>query len=251
MGDQSEEDLRLRERLQQAVRKEPAPPFLEQRIRREIQRLEHPAPPWRPWLMALAACGLLFLGVFAAYQRGYLRYSNESQDAYVASVSDRVTPILRVGLRDHIHCAVFRKYPKNLPSVDQMAQHMRPAHRGLLQVVSSRVPGNYRVAMAHQCSYHGRMFLHIALRDGSRVMSVVVAERQPGESMGASELAPALVEAALPLYAADAERFQIGAFESQKHLVYVISEMSREENLRLTAALSPAVREFLAGLENS
>ena len=79
-------------------------------------------PPWR-WLPRVApvfvAAGVL-AALWTAYQFGHLRLTRVSQDAYIASISSRIGALMHIGLRDHIHCSVFRKYPKNPPTADEI-----------------------------------------------------------------------------------------------------------------------------------
>ena len=58
---------------------------------------------------------MLMTGAGAVYQLGHLRFTTASQESYIASVSNRVATLMRVGLGDHIHCAVFRKSKKTPP----------------------------------------------------------------------------------------------------------------------------------------
>ena len=65
---------------------------------------------------------------------------------------------MRIGLRDHIHCSVFRKYPKNPPTAEEIlkptpergVKAISPQYAGLILIVRSLVPENYRMTLAHQ-----------------------------------------------------------------------------------------------------
>jgi hypothetical protein len=70
----------------------------------------------------VAAALLLAVGGFIAYQLGHLSLTVSSQESYIATVSNRVTTLMQVGLGDHLHCAVFRKYPKDPVPVAQWVE---------------------------------------------------------------------------------------------------------------------------------
>ena len=80
----------------------------------------------------------------------------------------RSVAVLRVGLGDHLHCAIFRKGPEDGgASVAQMENGSGPSFRGLLGVVNASVPAGYHIVMGHECSYLGRKYIHLTLeKDG-------------------------------------------------------------------------------------
>jgi len=54
---------------------------------------------------------------------------------------------MKVGLGDHVHCAVFRKFPKNPPTFEEMAAKLGPEYEGLLPLVKA---GDMQIVMAHR-----------------------------------------------------------------------------------------------------
>lgn len=234
----------MTEQLKTAVNSVSVPAYLETRIRSRI-RASHSTAAWGGRLAAVAAAAVICIAGVVAYQLGHLRLTTNSQESYIASVSNRVATIMRVGLRDHIHCAIFRRYPAAAPKVDDLVKDMGPQYAGLVQIVNDRVPKDYQMMLAHQCRYHGRRFVHMALANGSRVLSVVVASKRDGESFETENLVPALSEAGIPIYRTGVQRFQIAAFESPEYLVYVISDLPQQKNTDLMLALAPQIKQFL------
>jgi hypothetical protein len=203
---------------------------------------------WNHRIMAIAACIAIVFGAWMAFQLGAVRTTSAWQESYVTSISSRVATIMRVGLGDHVHCAVFRKYPKQAPSIEALQQAIAPEYRDLLPALRAKVPGGMELAIAHQCRYHGRRFLHLAFRGHGQLLSLVIARKSDGESFEVEGLAPALPYGGPRVYAANAQKFQIAAFETGVYLVYTISDMGRQRNLEMMAALAPAVTEFLKKL---
>lgn len=239
----------LQSRLKAAVENVVTPPFLEARIQAKLAAGRR-SPRWF-WMAAPAAAMLLlFIGFFVSYQLGNFRYSRASQDSYISSVSSRMAVLMRVGLGDHIHCAVFRKYPKNPPTMAQFIEKMGPQYSGILPIVREHVPADYQILMAHQCGYQSRRFVHVVLRNGSRLLSIVLTRKSDGEGFSAEQLAPALSEAGVSIYTSSAQRFETAAFESRDYAVYVISDLPKEDNAEMMRAMAPRLKTFLNKLES-
>jgi hypothetical protein len=99
--------------------------------------------------------------------------------------------------------------------------------------------------MAHVCQYKGRPFTHLTFRNGKAVLSLVIAKRGEWESIGAGQVRTALWQDGLNFYESSVQRYQIAAFETPGHLVYVVSDLTAEKNLQVLAELAPSVRAVL------
>jgi len=235
------------QRLKTAVHSVTAPPYLETRIRSRI-RSGAPSRSWGFWLVPTGVAAAICVGMLVVYQLGHLRLTATSQESYIATVSTKVGTLMRVGLGDHVHCSVFRKFPKNPPPVEQFKEDLGPDYQGLLPIVQRNVPDGYRLMQGHQCRYHGRRFVHLSFMSDSHLVSLVIARKSEGESFEAQGLLPALVQSGIPIYQAGVQRFAMNAFESPKFLVYVISDLPAGENSQMMIAMAPAVRDFLGKL---
>ena len=233
-------------RLRAAVGSTPVPPFLEAQIR---GRLRERKTAWLPRLVPVATAAAVFVGLLIAYQLGHLRLTVGSQESYIASVSTQIATLMRVGLGDHIHCSVFRKYPKDPPTTEEFIQKMNPQYAGLIPIVRSEVPEQYRLMLAHECRYHGRRFVHLSLMDDSNMLSLVITRKGTGESFKTEDMLPGLVRSGIPMYQTGVQRFQMTAFETRDYLVYFISDLPKQQNTELMLALGPQVKDFLAKLE--
>jgi len=241
----NEEDLKLRQQLQRAARSTEVPPYLEYKIRASIRGSEarHPFQFRYRW-MAAAALGLAVFGGIA-YQLNQLRLTASSQESYIASVSNHVASIMRVGLGDHLHCSYFRKYPKDAPKLEAIEEKLPAPYRGMVPIVRKHVPAGFQLMITHECGFHGRKFVHLSLKRNAELLSVVLAVKQDGESFKTEELIPALSEAGIPFYQSGAQRFQIAAFESDRHLIYVISDLPQAQNMRTMTAMAPELKDYL------
>ena len=239
---------KVNDRVKGAVGNVPVPPFLEARIRHSL-RTEKPGRHWLPRLIPAAAALAVFAGFAVAYQLGHLRLTVSSQESYIGTVSTHIATLMRVGLGDHIHCSVFRKYPKNPPTTEQFIEKMNPQYAGLIPIVRSQVPDSYRMMLAHQCSYHRRKFVHLSLMSDSNMLSLVITRKGDGESFSTEDMLPALVQAGIPMYQSSVQRFQMTAFETRDYLVYFISDLPKQQNTELMLALGPKVQKFLVSEE--
>jgi hypothetical protein len=237
----------VNERLRAAVHEVTAPAYLETRIRALVRGADRKRP-WALYLAPVAAALAVSLGLGIAYQLGHLRYTTASQEEYIKTISYQVATLMRVGLGDHVHCAVFRKYPANPPSMEKFATNLGPKYAGLIPIVRNNVPADYQLVVAHQCTYHKRKFVHLALKSGSNLMSLVISLKNEGESFNTEGLIPAL-RSDVPIYHGAVQRFQIESFESRDYLVYFISDSSKEQNMRIMSAMAPGVKALLARLQ--
>jgi hypothetical protein len=240
----------MRNRLKAAVNSVPAPAYLATRVQAAIREAERPRRVWAPRLMAAAAGLVICIGVAVSYQLGHLRLTTRSQNSYIASVSNRIATIMRAGLGDHLHCTVFRKFPKNAPKVDELAEKMGPEYRQLIPVVTRAAGPDYRLIQAHECGYLKRRYVHLALKDDSNLMSVVITKKREGESFQTEALPPALVSVGVPFYQSGVQRFQIAGFETRDYLVYLVSDTSKRVNTNMLVAMAPGIRAVLQRLES-
>jgi hypothetical protein len=230
------QDRELSDRLQAAVRGVKPPAHLEARVRAAIRTAgEKPPRTWRmAWAFA-AACCVAGIAVYAG--RGF------RQDAGVSS-------IMRVGLGDHVHCAVPRKFGAP-PPIENVMADMGGEYAPLVNLVREKMPAGFAILQAHQCRYQGRRFVHVTARTDGSLVSLVIARKEPGESFAPGSPRPVLQAAGIPLYGAHADRYEIASFESRDQLIYIVSDLPRRPNLAVAEALAPAVRNWLAQREAS
>ena len=241
--------LRLKTRLKAAVDAQSVPAGLQVRISERIRRHDSRsllAAPWTRW--ALAAAVVLSIGIWVTRSHTDMPAlaDRHGQDVFIQKVSQTVSTVLRVGLGDHIHCAVFRKYPKNPPALEQLVDSIGPAYKQLVPLVKANVPGEYRIIMAHQCSYGSRRFIHVTLSNGTNLLSLVIARKEPGESLGA--LATGTRASGVLVYQAAAGRYEVAAFETEQYLAFVVSDLNAANNLQMASNLAPAVHDYLVRL---
>ncbi len=247
-------ELEVRERMRAGLRRAIRQPIdtkgLEQRVHAAVHLEASRRFRWQPHTLALAATLLIAVGVGAAYQLNSLWKSAVHQDSYIAKISEGVTTIMRVGLKDHIHCVTFRKWPKQTPKLDELVTAMEPKFRPVAAIVNANMPKTYEIVKAHHCAYQDRNYVHIAMKDGDgKYFSLVLARKEAGETFASSSLRRVLDKPNFAVYGESVERFQIAGFETRDFLAYVIGDTTTENNTQLAGALAAPLREFLDSLE--
>jgi hypothetical protein len=124
-----------------------------------------------------------------------------------------------------------------------MEASLGPSYKGLLPVVRASVPEGYRIVMAHQCSYGGRKYIHLTLEKGGEFLSLVIARKNPGESVVG--LSSADTSSGIPIYQSAAGRYKVAGFDAGDFLAYIVSDLKGKANLQIASNLAPGIREFL------
>jgi len=222
---------RVRAQLKAAVRATPVPVGLEAKVRRVVNtKVSRP----RTGLWAVAAAATV---IVCAALVGLLRERTNPEQAILNKTSGRLAAVLNVGLRDHLHCAVFRKYSKQPVAARQMAAELGPEFAGLVPLVQAKLPGDFRVIQGHHCSVGGRQYTHLIISGGAgggKLVSLVLTRKLSGEWLSGG------------IYQAGVDRFQVVGFESHDYLAYVVSDLDAQQTLQLAANMAPTLREYLA-----
>ena len=241
--EEMESRIAMRERLRGAVRSTPVPARL---TGKEFVNLAvGKAPVYRrPAWIAAAAAAILAVTT-AGYEVGHLRNTVATQDEYIAKISDETAPIIRVGLKDHIHCAVFRKYAPEPAPIEEMTLKLGAEYADLIPALQAQAPPEMKIAIAHKCRYKGRQYLHLVARGGDHLISLVIADRGEGEAFE-SDIKAVVNGAGGQFYSAGVREFAIAGFETGQHLVYLVSDFDQTRNLHMMTALSPQIRRLIS-----
>jgi len=234
----------VRARLQTAVRDVTIPAGLEGRIRDRLRQSRQPQPR-TPYLMSLAATLAICIGSWIAYQLGTLRLTTAAQESEFAAISRQSASILRVGLGDHLHCAVLRRPAlRSQGPANKLPENLRE----FMPLVQSKVPAGLPLILAHECRFGGRNFIHLTFGNDQNLLSLIVARKQNGESLRTSTLPAKLSQAGIPIYTAAVQQFQVAALEDANFLVFTISDLPQRNNLDVLTDLAPSLQTLLIRL---
>jgi anti-sigma factor RsiW len=241
----------LRGRVRGAVLNADVPPDLGHRVQSAIAKA---GPPRRVLtgnfgkpLLAIAAALTITAGAYYFWPSTEAPPPNETQQQFIARLSSEVPPIMRVGLRQHVHCGVLREYPPNAPTLAELA-HQKAVSAALIDAIESHAPAGMHVVMAHVCSYEGRQYLHVVARGDGHLMSLLITARGSGEEL-AGDLKAIATQVDTDFFATQAksgtEVFVVDAFETKGYLVFLVSDIASTANLKAFEAMAPQVRAAL------
>jgi hypothetical protein len=232
---------RVKGLLKTAVMKETASAALEDRIRHGIRKDR--SRGWPTWtLVAAAAAILIAIGI-----AGWRVWNHASATRTNTIAQAGGAQLLEVGLKDHVHCALDAGFANREFSEAEMRERLGPEFFGLVAMVNEKLPGTYRVTVGHRCKANGREYVHLILKSPQTAMSLVVTKKT-NESFTANHVAAILESAGVPLYGARLNNLDVIGFETPDYLAFVVSDLSREENLQIAARLAPPVEAFLSKL---
>jgi hypothetical protein len=242
-------DREMAARLKYAVKSQPVPPELAAKVRVRLDEAQRGRKgwSWMAWAPVAAALAIA-VALGSAYRDGHFRFTPGQRESFMASLLTKVSPPMRAGLDDHLHCSVYGNVPKDVPDRGIATQHLPRKFAPMLAIVEAAVPKPFQLYSAHVCERNRRRFVHFQLKTDSKLLSVIVTRRGAGESFVREKIAPALAASGTPIYEAGARRFELAAVESGDYLAYVVSDLPAERNRSVMLAMAPQLVETLARL---
>jgi len=246
--------MRMKQMVREAVGAEEAPLELAAAVRDRIrtERRSFFAHDAARWMMAAAAVLVLAIGV-GELKWGRIIDIGGSRVAF-QNVSARVQAILRVGLIDHVHCAILFQQWKHAESFDQMKAKtgrsaLGPEFIDLVPAIQSRVGADFKLVEGHRCMANHRRYIHLMLtgRNGA-LLSVVVTEKS-NESFTQADAVAVMKASGVPIYRDHQGVLEIAGFESDRYLAYIVSNLDEKSNLSIASTLAPVVYDYLHRLE--
>ncbi|HMG34961.1 MAG TPA: zf-HC2 domain-containing protein [Blastocatellia bacterium] len=247
-----EERTRIKDQLKRAVLGDSAPLELQARILHDIRRGSRPGFLFgalnKSWVLAAAAAvlfGAIALGiVFKSTGRPTNVAPRPLSLAAEVASGDQTGQILKVGFDDHVFCSIDHDMADKQFTSEQMSASLGPQYEGLVAVVKQKMPQDYVVVVGHRCHYLQREFVHLILRRGNEVVSLILTKKN-GEVFPPGGAASFLQASGAPVYESAWHDLQVAGMETPDYLVFVISNESRKGNEYIADTLMPAVNDFL------
>jgi hypothetical protein len=237
---------RVKSTLKAAVLAKPLPDGLPDRIHSKLRRKR---PDTYRWILAAAATVAIAAGSWAT-----LRVWNRHQVPGARTIIEATgigsenAGVLQIGLADHVHCALDAGFANQSFSEEEMSQKLGPEYSGLVPLIREKAPGDLKVIVGHRCRAGGRQYIHLILRNQQTILSVVLT-RKNGDSFAGPRQDQLPVEAAaVALHEARIQNFELAGFEGGDFLAFVVSNLPRDDNVRIAASLGPALTTFLGKL---
>ncbi len=151
---------------------------------------------------------------------------------------------------DHRDCAVDYRLAETPISLAEAGEKFDRAYIGISEAVMSKRaanPADVEFVEAHSCIFNGRRFAHVVLKQKGRLVSLLVTDLEYSEAR-AERLDRTDVKEQV-IACAQLEGYQVSCFETPRHAVFVVSELSEVDNLTLARAVAPSVYEHLTRAE--
>ncbi len=180
--------------------------------------------------MAIAACfALAFsLGFWFLKYQGVNFHSTEN-----ANLSDaaKQVPLENLAVGDHQNCAVKFNLADDPIDIDLASAE----YAGLRQIVLNPLQNSadkYKFLESHACKFQERLFTHLVFRHRGKKVSVLLTNVQTTGNLKNDEIIKTSVDG-----------YQIARFDLQSQTVFVVSDLSEQENFSTAKLLETSARQ--------
>ncbi len=136
---------------------------------------------------------------------------------------------------DHQNCAIAYNLSEEPVEIDLASAKYADLRQGVLNPLQSS-DRKYELLESHICKYQGHTFTHIVFRHQGKTVSVLLTDLQNYPALKNDEIAQIA-----------ANGYQIARFDVKNKAVFVVSDLSEQENTAAAAILeSPLNRKFLS-----
>lgn len=147
---------------------------------------------------------------------------------------------------DHEHCGLKFAVLSGPFEMPDSAVSYDPSYAGLEKVVAPAAAG-LELRTVHLCGHKGRRFAHLVYAGEGSLISLLVTERD-GKALDL-DLIPTDDGIAAGMQTARRENLSIGAFQTTRHVVAVVSDLEAEKNRLMAERLATPVTEHLRRFE--
>jgi anti-sigma factor RsiW len=153
---------------------------------------------------------------------------------------------------DHRDCAIKFNLAEDPIDLEEAGRRYDPALTNLERVVKTRsedLAGQFEFIESHACVFKGQRFAHVVLKHQGRVVSLLVSESEQNKTT--SQAATPDNTRRQANACSRSGQYQISCFETARHAVFVVSDLSEAENLAVAHAFAPSIQEHIARFENA
>jgi len=147
---------------------------------------------------------------------------------------------------DHEQCGLKFAVLSGPFEMPDSAVRYDPSYAGLEKVVAPAAAG-LELRTVHLCGHNGRRFAHLVYAGEGSLISLLVTERD-GRALDPN-LIPTDDGIASGMQTARREKLSIGAFQTTRHVVAVVSDLEAEKNRIMAERLATPVAEHLRRFE--
>lgn len=243
---------RVRRRLREAVLGQELPSGMRERVLETIRTTPPPRRQIIPlWSSSRLAWGMAACLVIAVGLASLLRNHDGGTIASASNLNQaqaHVVKVLDIGFANHVKCTLEHEYEGLRYDDTMIVNRLGQEYADLLPYVRDHIEG-FTVTVGHRCSVNGHPFIHMVLHRGKDFLSLAITPRGT-ETLAGDTAAAAGNADGVRLYIQEMNHgrpYEISAFETPHYFVYLTSSVSRDETLRVVAALAPGMQKVLKG----
>lgn len=185
-------------------------------------------------LLAIAASLILFISVSGIVLWQFFDKTSPTDFVRLAE------QMRHYAVGDHKNCAIQHGLKEDPISLEKAAIKYDKAYKDIDKAVMKSFPngkGEVELLGAHACIFEGQKFAHVVLRYQNKVVSVLVTGR------GNKDIA---VNDTQAISCNSFEGYQISCFETKSHSVYIVSDLTEQDNLTIARQLQTSVVTHLS-----
>lgn len=159
--------------------------------------------------------------------------------------------LAREAVGDHRFCALDFQLTEEPIDLAEAGRKYDRAYINLAKAVMSNQDektGELKFVEAHSCVYQGQRFAHIVLKRQGRLISVLVAENADAKAVTKRTVDLVTQQA---IACSQIEGYQVSCFATQKHAIFVVSDLSETDNLNVARGLIASVSAHITRAENA
>ncbi|MGI8640608.1 MAG: anti-sigma factor family protein [Pyrinomonadaceae bacterium] len=154
----------------------------------------------------------------------------------VAQTDEKIekTSLADFAVGDHQNCAVKYNLAEDPIDIDLASAQYADLRQGILMPLQNSA--QYEFLESHTCQYAGHNFTHIVFQHRSKIVSVLLTDLQNYPALKNDEIAEIV-----------SNGYQIARFDLKNKAVFVVSDLSEQENLATAKILeNPLKQQFSA-----
>ena len=135
---------------------------------------------------------------------------------------------------DHRECALEHKLKATVITLSEAGRVYDRVYANVADQTSlqASLPPGAQLLDAHSCVFAGRRFAHLVVKYHDEVASIVIARNDPNAKAPAAR--PGDLGAAFTI-----DSYQVAAFQTASHAVFVISSLNEADNMTIARSVSP------------
>lgn len=152
---------------------------------------------------------------------------------------------------DHRNCAIEFRLPEAPIALEEAGRIYDRSYINLTETVREGLAGLAASATfveAHSCIFEGRRFAHLVLKQNGHVVSLLITDPDGLETVarkqGETKIDEQVISCSL------VQGYQVSCFQTARHAIFVVSDLSEGDNLNLARALAPAIYQHLYRAES-